>query len=421
MLSILNEIEAATGREKIKILQQHPGLKDMLKYAYDPHMRFHLTAPDFIALNPHGCSLFLPDGELSAECKQLLDSLHTRQISGLRAEEAIADYISCLAPESADIFQRIINKDLGIGIGIKTINKAFPDLIPNIEGLTGVVITIPLCKTFDSKKISYPVLASAKYDGTRGRSKAGHLYSRSYKRIHGLEHIEKELQKYAFDFDGEIIVPGKNFDASSGLVRNKKPVPDAVYMVFDVDTPGTKQDRYDNLQYVFNNSEIIKLIPQYRCNNEQALMDQYHKSLGAGNEGIVICDPNDRYENRRMWWRLVPKKTADCKVIGFYKGKGKFANSLGGIIIDYKGHNVKVGSGFQELPWHELPSAKKKCMDGGMVIVHTDTVRDQIWNHQGKYLNKIAEIEFKEKTRIGSMRQPTFKRWRFDKTEPNFE
>jgi len=93
-------------------------------------------------------------------------------------------------------------------------------------------------------------------------------------------------------------------------------------------------------------------------------------------------------------------QTCDLKVIGFEKGTGRNEDRLGAMIVNYKGYNVGVGSGFSDMD------------------------REYIWNHQGEYLGKIVEIQYFEESKNQqggiSLRFPVFKKLRLDKTEESY-
>ena len=93
-------------------------------------------------------------------------------------------------------------------------------------------------------------------------------------------------------------------------------------------------------------------------------------------------------------------ETVDLRIIGFEEGSSKNAGKLGALIVDYKGNEVGVGSGF------------------------TDFDREFIWNNQDQYLGKICEVQYFEesKNKDGgvSLRFPVFKHLRTDKTEPSY-
>lgn len=433
MLNLINEIEKASGNEKLEILKQHPELKEIFEWAYNPFKKYHMTSP---GLEGKGDSISVDFDGVFEEFKVILGRLTRRALSGHQAEETVQDYIFELDPDSAILFQRILDKDLRCGVSLGSIRKVWPDLIPvNYDGSDS--FRVMFVKNFDPKKQKYPCLVAPKLDGVRGRG-VSKIYSRQKKEFVGLDHIETFLDQLCDrlgipnDFDGEVTVPGMAFDKASGLIRSDNPTPEAVFNIFDY--PGDKRtkklrlNRLENIILLGNNPTPVRIIEHEWCYDETDLMIAYDNYLSDGYEGIVTYDPDSEYEDhsptRRTdsWMRIVPLKTADCKVIGFFEGKKgtKLEGSLGGIIVDYKGHEVRVGSGFAEVTWDNLQKAKKQKMNGPMLQDYTRTVRSYIWGHQEEFLGMIAECEFKEETKKGSMRQPRFKGWRYDKTEPNF-
>ena len=115
-----------------------------------------------------------------------------------------------------------------------------------------------------------------------------------------------------------------------------------------------------------------------------------------------MCNLNKPYEFKRSKALLKMKvmQTCDLKVIGFEEGDGKYRNSLGKIVCDYRKYELRVGSGF------------------------SDELRDEIWNNKDKYLNNICEIQYFEETHNDkgelSLRFPVFKQFRFDKNEESY-
>ena len=404
MLNKIEEIAMASGNEKIEVMKKYPELKEVLRYAYDPFKKYHITAPDIQGYDYGGMM-----GNLSFF---LLDSLSERSLSGNMATEEVTRCIKSLNQDSAEVFKRILNKDLRAGINIKSINKAFPGLIDMSRKPD-----IMLVKNFNPKKIKYPCLAAVKKDGVRAREIGEEFISRPGNKLIGMDHITDDLKYFAHELDGELVVPGKIFDVASGLIRSNDPTPNAVYWIFDIPSViGTKLERYKELKKYENLfSEHIKIIPHVMIQNKEQLDNFYELALYNGEEGIVIYDPDSLYEDGRTnaWMRMVPLEQADCKVIGFYEGKGKHEFSLGGIIVDYKGHEVKVGTGFKEKDWDSL-SGKQKEKEGDK-LTYTDKLRQYIWNNKQKFFEVIAQCEYKEETKAGSMRQPRFKHWRWDK------
>lgn len=404
-MEILTTLTALGFQEtRMKILKAEPRMKRIFEAAYNPFKKYYMKAPGIIISNKEGEKIYQDNGELTLECVNLLHALSSRELSGNLAKEKVQDYIAGLTAESADLFQRILNKDLRCGINIKSIESVYPGLIPTNEG--GIEkIPVMLLRTFNEKKANFPLLMAPKLDGVRGRFKNGNMYTRQGKVIKGLDHICDALTDLGDEFndlDGELTVPGDLFDKASGLIRNDHPVPEAVYNIFDYPSYGfpkyhaIKKMRYVHLQDLFNRDLLpscIKLIIHVFVKSMEEVERYHDMYLSAGFEGSVLYDPESLYEDKRSydWMRLVPIKSADCPIIGYEIGKGKYSHTLGKIIIGFRGHRVKVGSGF------------------------TDALRDEIWNNKEKYLTKIVKVEYKERTKAGSMRQPRFKGFREDK------
>lgn len=91
--------------------------------------------------------------------------------------------------------------------------------------------------------------------------------------------------------------------------------------------------------------------------------------------------------------KVKPVKSLDLRAVDWFYGKGKHAGRAGGIVVEYRGVQTQVGTGF------------------------SDAERETIASQGTR--NQIAEVEFMELTADGKLREPRFKGWRFDKTEPD--
>jgi len=263
-------------------------------------------------------------------------------------------------------------------------------------------------KEFDPKKAVYPCFVSPKLDGVRGLQNGSQLFSRAGNVIKGIGHIEAELAQFPDLFlDGELVIPGKKFDETSGLIRNFHDIPEAIYQVWDVRIPGIDISIRKSMLNELNQCKFIQPISLYQVNNDSELKLFYKGFLDLGHEGLIYYKLGTEYTNSKnhQWMKLIPEKKADCRVIGFVEGTKKNVDSLGAIVVTYKGQKCKVGTGFKELLDSEIQ----------------DHVRQYIWDNQKLFLGVIAEIHFKEETKAGKMRMPRFYAWRFDKTEENYE
>ena len=86
-------------------------------------------------------------------------------------------------------------------------------------------------------------------------------------------------------------------------------------------------------------------------------------------------------------------QSLDLRAVDWFWGNGKHSGRAGGIVVEYRGVKTQVGTGFSD-------QEREDIADNGAIDV-------------------IAEIEFMELTEDGKLREPRFKGWRFDKTEPD--
>ena len=187
---------------------------------------------------------------------------------------------------------------------------------------------------------------------------------------------------------------GEHFQVSSGKIRSHGKVANAVYNIFDTcqDGLGFKQ-RY-NILCSLNLPEKVQVVKHVLTASQAKIDTTYAKAIAAGYEGLVLKTPDHLYQEKRSidWQKMKEVQSADLRVVGFFEGKGKYEDSLGGIIVEhYTGVEVKVGGGF------------------------SDADRDYIWKYQMKYNGAVAEVLYHEVTPDGSLRHPRFKMWRGDK------
>lgn len=98
--------------------------KRVLEYAYNPFKTYGLRKrPETLGDNV--------GHEFDAGTWELLDDLIARRITGNEAIEAVRGEMTALSKESAELFWRIVTKDLRAGFSESTINKAVKGLIPD--------------------------------------------------------------------------------------------------------------------------------------------------------------------------------------------------------------------------------------------------------------------------------------------------
>ena len=114
----MRSTSSATNKVDI-IKQSSPFIHKVLEYTYNPYKQYYTTSKTCYKnkdkVNTNDLDLF-----------DLLDKLTNREVTG-------HDSISLVNGFGDDLIYKIIDKDLGIRVGAKVINKAIPNLIPTFS------------------------------------------------------------------------------------------------------------------------------------------------------------------------------------------------------------------------------------------------------------------------------------------------
>ena len=119
-------------------------------------------------------------------------------------------------------------------------------------------------------------------------------------------------------------------------------------------------------------------------------------------EGLMV-NLNVPYKCKRHNGILKVKRfyTMDLPIVRCEEGSGRLEGTLGAFVLDYKGNEVKVGSGF------------------------SDEQRTTFWNSKEDLIGELCEVKYKEissdkNTGAESLQFPVFISLRSDKTEVSF-
>ena len=359
--------------------------------------------------------------------KQLAESLRKRELTGHAARDAIALAMSVATKEQwNDFYRRILIKDLRCGVSEKTVNKV----------LKGTVIApVPVFECMlahdganHEKKIAGKKLLEPKLDGVRAvtvvdyESRTVTMYTRNGKVLENFSHITQYLQDHIDEigrstvFDGEVV--SKSFQDLMTQVHRKSDVQagDARLCLFDVvplvefkagkSVMGQRRRSKflrENFSNLFGDSGCIEIIPQIEVNLDEFLgeieyKDYNKKMVAEGFEGIMIKDPESKYECKRSvsWLKQKPFIEVSLTVTALEEGTGKNVGRLGAMVCegvdDAKTICVNVGSGF------------------------TDGDRNSYWQERDTIVGQVIEIRADAITQnqdgTYSLRFPRFLRFR---------
>lgn len=208
---------------------------------------------------------------------------------------------------------------------------------------------------------------SEKYDGVRAIWDGQKLVSRSGKVFTSPSWFTKDFPPFALD--GELWSKRGDFENIVSIVNTKdsgSAWKALRYMVFEVPKQeGSLDERLKVLETYLTEHENtrIKIIEQIKVNDTKEVKVYFDKLREVGAEGIVLRNPSLSYYVGRKKDALKHKPyiDAECKVIGFLEGKGKYKGMLGALKCDYEGKVIKIGSGFSD-------EERKSSFDIGRII-----------------------------------------------------
>lgn len=428
----VNEISSNNSRKfKQEVLKKYKNdevIQKYLKIAFDPYTVYGISYKK-LSTQIRSASNYIPRTNSVLELFDYIAVHNTGTFDDILECKNALDAIAAHDTEAAELLEKLICKNLVIGIDAKTINSVIPDLIPTFN--------VQLAnKYFDKpEKLSgKSFVITTKLDGFRliaMKDEHGNVsfFSRVGKRIEGLVEIEEEI-KNAFAsgivFDGELTISNyfdmeskEAYKAASKIITLKDDTPKRglTYRVFDILTidewraqscTHTYEERRNLLEGLFGYASApiphVELLPVlYRGNDTSQVIEYLNYVTSEGGEGVMLNLTDSTYKFTRCWDIMKVKKmnTLDLEIIGFEEGSGRLTGTLGAILVRYKNGNVvKVGSGFE------------------------DSLRDLIWENQEDYIGAICEISYFEETTNAdggiSLRFPVFKDFRPDKLEADF-
>ena len=391
----------------------------LLYYALHPLLTYKVSERTLRKPMPYNASITLTMTNIFEICEALsqrkaLDDATVYQIKG---------FLESQPEQEKELYTRILSKTLRLGVTAKTVNKAIPGLIPEWE----VQQAYPIDKYPISDGTWFSL--TEKLNGVRATYFRGHLYARSGEVYEGLDHIIDELEMFGdlgLVFDGELTLRDKGglsdneaFRVATGIINSESDDKTRVcFTIFDAipadefATGESKQGYKDRRALLdelaqsplFEEAQYIKVLDVLYQGTDQSKIDELLERMVREDKEGLMANLDVTYKCKRHNGILKVKRfyTMDLPIIRCEEGTGRLAGTLGALVLNYKGNEVNVGTGF------------------------TDTERAIYWAAQDKLTDLLCEVKYKEisydkKTGAESLQFPVYVCLRTDKTEANYE
>ena len=356
---------------------------------------------------------------------EMADALYKRTITGNEARDAVKLAMDVATKEQwNDWYRRILIKDLRCGVSEKTVNKVLKK--------SKEIAPVPVFECMlahdganHESKITGKKIVEPKLDGVRVltvvdfESRTVTMYTRNGKELENFGHITKvfedNIDNFArsYVFDGEVV--SDSFQSLMKQVHRKDNVKaeDAKYMMFDVvplfefkkgvSVMGQKRRSAflkENFGPIFSDHDCVDIVPQKEFDldvfTDEIEFKDYNKAMvEAGYEGIMIKDPNGKWEGKRStaWLKQKPFIEVSLAVTAVEEGTGRNEGRLGALICegedDGKMISVNVGSGFTDAQRKEF-WADTEALIGQVVEVRADAVTQ---NQDGSYSLRFPRFQ----------------------------
>lgn len=378
MSEMIDRLQNASGiYAKANVITHYPSTKALLKRVYGldnfyvTKETLHKEAHNPMYLNP--AISYDTDHDLML----LLEVLNSREVTGHSAIERVARYLNYHS-KFYSVILRILDKDLKVGISVKTINRAFPGLIPEFN--------VPLAKEYDPDKHGVGVckFISRKLNGIRclcfireGQIK---FYSRYGREFLTLDKLREDLVANWWSSERDVIIDGElciidengleDFNRINGEVKMKDHTI-ASPMLFAIDMytieefeQGYSERRFGatlaHMQEALNQTERVKA-------HEQRFVEDLNGQLEipAGWEGWILREPGPTvFKRSTNLLKVKSFKDMELEVLDVRSGdmvmNGEDTTCAAALICDYQGERLPVGSGMdwaERLAFHKNPSS----------------------------------------------------------------
>lgn len=237
------------------------------------------------------------------------------------------------------------------------------------------------------------------------------LSSRAEREIPSLDFLHEHIYKCLSPAENtrfifEATIPDMQFHELNGVLNRKSESAENVVLnlhdIIFLDRPELPfKDRYEyvNPAYIILKEWLghwVKLVPILAVTSEEEkFLQLFQEVTSSGGEGIILKNYEAGYffgKRNSNLMKIKEEVTKDLAVVGMVEGEGKYAGTLGALIVQSRDGTKHTVSGM------------------------TDAQRDEWWSSTRSIIGQVVEIKAMKELPDGSLREPRFKACRFDKT-----
>jgi len=426
---IIQELNADNGvNYKMDVLKKHKSnelLKRVLKMTYDKvafSYGVSLKSLNEITIIHETKEMFTLEQALDV----LESELASREVTGNAAIQRLSEIVTGLPSDDADVFLKIINRDLRINMGRSNINKVFVGLIIKPVYMRCGTYNEKTSKKFDVNGAFVQLKADGTYREFNVQQGVGVTCVSRQGEEYDYPEINEILLKTNVNgvFFGELTVyrDGKLLDRATGNgILKKDEFPDDCAVAFDCwDVVGLKEyagakfkvkgkvpywKRWLIVQKILSSYECdpilqaVRSIESIEVDNMTDALKFTARVMNDGLEGSIIKERNAIFRDGTSLQQLKLKLEidVDVRVTGFLEGTPGTVreNTFGSMIFETDDGQIKGRtSGFSNVQLEDFNSRRESLVGKIMTVKCNDITKGRSNNHHA--LSHPRFIEFRD-------------------------
>jgi len=337
-----------------------------------------------------------------------LENIYGGRYRGNDAIEHLTTILEAILPEDAYIIERIIDRDLKIGMGTSNINKIFPKLIEKTPYMGAISFNAQKAKDlFKDGNCLSQVKMDGRYCNAIIRNHEVEMESRGGEPtvLNGCN-FEKELEHLNdIVLNGELTMDGVSRYESNGIIASliditkkqdergsentqkkieafkkkhglnyKDALNKIRFTVWDAISVDEYYDNKSNNPYtvrfarlirLVNNLKMVSLIESKFVRTYEEAIEHFQEMLNRGDEGTILKSDKGTWKDGKPKWQIKMKleMDIDLKIVGFNYGTGKNSELISSLNCETSDGKLKTRpTGITEDDMNYITKNQKKLL-----------------------------------------------------------